>query len=183
MSKYLLECSCGNKLPVEIGQAGGRVTCSCGNLVDVPPLRQLRHLPRDTSVAERPASTWSPRKGLITVSLLLAGALAVVNAISWFTQPRIPEFNAAQYNQLIQEQLKKLTPVEGWNQWVGHYRPMAEQGFGYLERRDRARIEQIIAERQSLRRTLWVVAAIAGVIALAAAFWPKSQELTSRRID
>src|SRR5436189_5850500 len=86
MSKYLVECNCGNKLPVEMGQAGGRVACTCGNLVDVPPLRKLQHLPTAETEVARPTSTWSARKGVITASLLLAGALATVNAWSWSTQ-------------------------------------------------------------------------------------------------
>jgi hypothetical protein len=177
MSKYVLECSCGNKLPVEIGQAGGRVTCSCGNVVDVPTLRQLRHLPRDTSVVERPVSTWSPRKGLITASLIVVGVIVIANAWSWFTQPKMPTFDPVAYQQEVDARLKKLTPATGWQVWVEYYRPMSERGFSYLELVNRRQIEAIVAQRESLRRTLWIVAAIAGVTALAAAFWPKSHAL------
>jgi hypothetical protein len=67
--------------------------------------------------------------------------------------------------------------------WIEYYRPLAERGFSHLELANRGAIEKIIAERQSLRRTLWIVAAIAAVIAAAAAIWPKPQEVTSRRID
>jgi hypothetical protein len=184
MAKYLVECTCGKNVPVEIGQAGGRVTCSCGNLVDVPPLRQLRHLAVDTTAeVARPASTWSARKGVITASLILAGALVIANAWSRFTQPAIPKFDAAGYQQDIEARLTKLNPSDAFNIWIGHYRPMGEHGFYSLELYNRGAIEQNIAERQSLRQTLWIVAAIAGAIALAAAFWPKSPDLTSRRID
>jgi hypothetical protein len=184
MSKYLLECSCGTKLPVEMGQAGGRITCSCGNVVDVPPLRKLRHLPTDTTEVARPTSTWSARKGVITASLLLAGALAVINAWSWFTQPKVPEFNAASYqHDVIERRLKAMTPTQSWMWWTEYYKPMAERGFSYLQLANRAEIERTIAERQSLRRTLWIVAAIAAAVAVAAAFWPKSPDITSRRID
>jgi hypothetical protein len=183
MSKYLVECSCGNKLPVEIGQAGGRITCTCGNLVDVPPLRKLRHLQAETTVVERPTSTWSARKGVITACLIVAGALAIVNAWSWFTQPKVPEFDAAAYQEGVDQRLNKLTPTQSWQWWTEYYKPMAERGFSNLELANRGLIERIIAERQSLRRTLWIVAAIAVAIAAAAAFWPKSPDLTSRRID
>jgi hypothetical protein len=184
MSKYLVECTCGNKLPVEIGQAGGRIACTCGKLVDVPPLRKLRHLEAETTAMERPASTWSARKGVITACLILAGTLAIANAWSWFTQPKAPIFDPVAYQRdIIEQRLKKLTPTQGWLMWIEYYRPMAERGFSYLELANRAEIERTIAERQSLRRTLWIVAAIAAAIAVAAAFWPKSPELTSRRID
>jgi len=183
MSKYLVECSCGNKLPVEIGQAGGRITCTCGNLVDVPPLRKLRHLEAETTAVERPTSTWSARKGVITACLILAGALTIANAWSRFTQPKVPEFNPVNYQAGVEQRINKMTPTQSWQWWIEYYKPMAERGFSNLELANRGLIEAIIAERQSLRRTLWIVAAIAAAIAAAAAFWPKSPDLTSRRID
>jgi hypothetical protein len=184
MSKYLVECTCGNKLPVEIGQAGSQIACSCGNLVDVPTLRKLRHLPPAEIEVARPASTWSARKGVITASLLLAGGLALINAWSWFTQPKVPIFDPVDYqHDVVEQRLKTMTPTQSWHWWIEYYKPMAERGFSYLEFANRGEIERTIAARQSLRRTLWIVVAIGGAIAAAAAFWPKSQELTSRRID
>jgi hypothetical protein len=176
MSKYLVECNCGNKLPVEVGQAGGQVTCSCGNLVDVPPLRKLRHLPPAETVVERRTSTWNARKGVITASLLVAGALTIINAWSWFTQPKVPVFDAAAYEHaVIEQRIKNMTPAQSWDMWVGYYKPLAERGFSVLELSNRAYIESVIAQRQSLRRTLWVVAGIAAAVAAAAAFWPRGR--------
>jgi len=182
MSKYLIECSCGNKLPVEIGQAGGRVTCSCGNLVDVPPLRQLRHLPPAAVEKERPTASWNARKGVITACLLLVGAIAIANGWSWYTQPKIPQFDPVAYQRDAVEQRLK-TPTQAWLWWIEYYKPMAERGFSLLQLANRAEIEKTIAVRQSMRRTLWIVAAIAGATAVAAAFWPKSPQVISRRID
>ena len=181
MSKYLVECTCGNKLPVEIGQAGGRIACTCGNLVDVPPLRKLRHLPPAEIEIARSTATWSARKGVITASLLLAGALAIVNAWSWFTQPTVPEFDPVAYQRdVVEEHLKKLTPTQSWQMWIEYYKPMAERGLSRLELANRSQIERIIAERQSFRRTLWIVVAIAAAVAAGAAVWPRSVE-TGRR--
>jgi hypothetical protein len=177
MSKYLVECSCGNKLPVEIGQAGGRITCTCGNLVDVPPLRKLRHLQPDTAVAQRPTSTWSARKGVITASLVVAGVLTIVNAWSWSTQPEVPVFDPVAYQrEVVEPRLKAITPTQSWQMWIEYYRPLAERGFAQLELANRGQIERIVAERQSLRRTLWILVAIAAAVAAAAAFWPKASE-------
>jgi hypothetical protein len=178
MSKYLVECSCGNKLPVEIGQAGGQVTCTCGNLVDVPPLRKLRHLQPETTTVERPTSTWSARKGVITASLILAGALTIANAWSWLTQPKVPVFDPVAYQRdVVERRLTTITPTQSWLMWVEYYRPMAERGFSYLELANRGEIERIIAERHSLRRTLWIVAGIAVATAVAAALWPKAPDI------
>src|SRR3954451_5126706 len=149
MSKYLVECNCGNKLSVEMGQAGGRVACTCGNLVDVPPLRKLRHLPTAEAEVAPPTSTWSARKGVITASLLLAGALAVVNAWSWFTQPKVPVFDPASYeHNIVEQRLKTMTPTQAWQWWIEYYKPLAERGFSNLELANRGQIEKIIAERQ-----------------------------------
>ena len=179
MSKYLVECSCGNKLPVELGQAGGQVTCACGKLVDVPPLRQLRHLPvAEDKIARPAASTWNARKGVITACLLLAGALAIANIWSWITQPQLPVFNAAAYQEGIAEhRLTTMTPADGFQWLVSYYKPLAEHGFANLEFANRAQIEGVIAQRSSLRRTLWVIAAIAAGIAVATVVWPKGPQI------
>ena len=70
MSTYLLTCDCGKTVPVEIGQAGGQVTCSCGTQLDVPTLRKLRHLPAAATAEEpsRPATVGARGKGVIAAS-------------------------------------------------------------------------------------------------------------------
>ena len=40
----LLTCSCGEKVPVELSQAGGETACKCGQAIDVPSLSKLREL-------------------------------------------------------------------------------------------------------------------------------------------
>jgi hypothetical protein len=42
--KYEIACSCGTKLNVSEGEAGGKVRCPCGLQVEVPRLRELRRL-------------------------------------------------------------------------------------------------------------------------------------------
>jgi hypothetical protein len=51
-TRYLVACSCGKSLPVDSGLAGAQVTCACGQAVDVPPLRDLRKLPREAPPPE-----------------------------------------------------------------------------------------------------------------------------------
>ncbi len=137
MTKYLVDCNCGNKLPVEIGQAGGRITCSCGNQVDVPPLRKLRHLPPAAAEKHRahPFGILGTRERVsITASLILVGALAVINGWSWFTEPAVPKFDPAGYQrEVVEQRLKTMTPSESWHWWIEYYRPLAERGFGVLE--------------------------------------------------
>jgi hypothetical protein len=69
--KYLLPCTCGNAIPVDIGQAGQRVACVCGKSVDVPTRRGIKELRpataenvKDDAVRLR-AAAWSPLQGAI----------------------------------------------------------------------------------------------------------------------
>src|SRR5262249_19447517 len=71
--KYLLPCpACNSRLPVETGQAGQMIRCSCGNSVEVPSIRALRTL--EPLADERPtAASWTRRKG----SLFLGAATSI----------------------------------------------------------------------------------------------------------
>ena len=71
--------------------------------------------------------------------------------------------------RVVEEQIK--TPAGAWQAWIEFYKPMAEHGFPVFQASNIAKIEQIIAERQLLRRILWIVAGVAAAVALAAVFW------------
>ncbi|MHB8863379.1 MAG: hypothetical protein ACYC6N_13305 [Pirellulaceae bacterium] len=79
--KYLLPCACGKSVPVETSQAGGTVRCSCGNALDVPPMRLLRQLAvADAAVATKVSRqrSWSIFQGLffaIGLTFLVGGLL------------------------------------------------------------------------------------------------------------
>jgi hypothetical protein len=174
MAKYLVECSCGNKMPVDVGQAGGRVTCSCGNQLEVPQLRKLRHLP--VAAAESrvtAASRWGARQGVITASLIALAALVAAVIWSWATQPPVPKFDPAVQQRLVEDSLEKLTPAQSWDLWL-HYRQLAETGFPVFEASNRAEIERQIVHRQSIRKLLCIVAGIFAAVAATAAFWPSA---------
>jgi hypothetical protein len=171
MTTYLIDCKCGNSVLVEVGQAGGRIPCPCGAVLDVPPLRKLRHLPVAAVEQKRSATRWGTRHGVIAASLIVVAALVAVNIWSWITQPVVPKFDPAVYLHNVVEQ-RLSTPVEGWMWWIEYYRPLCERGFSVLELSDRAEIERQIAHREAVRRTLWVVAGIFAATAAAAALWP-----------
>jgi hypothetical protein len=116
----------------------------------------------------------------MTASLIVVGALLAATVYSWLTQPKVPRFDSATYGKMWEHNLEKLTPAEGWALWIEYLRPLAERGFQRLEPSQRVEIERQIARRQSLRRTLWTIAAVFGVVAGAAALWP-SAEKTRRR--
>lgn len=76
--KYLLPCSCGLSILVDVGQAGQMVTCSCGTTQEAPTMRSIRALPPAEEVnaqqaAERKPAAWSPLQGgLFAAGIVLA---------------------------------------------------------------------------------------------------------------
>ncbi len=180
MSSYLLRCDCGKTVPVEIGQAGGQVTCDCGTRLDVPPLRQLRHLPRSTPAEEqRHSGAWGLRQGVLAASLILAAALLAWGAWVWSKEPVIPEFDPAARLQVVERQIK--TPVGAWTGWIEFYRPMAEHGIPVFRIGNAAAIEAAIAQARFLRWMLWALGAVFALIAACVAFWPKPVPVKTRR--
>lgn len=175
MTTYLLECRCGKSVPVEVGQAGGRISCSCGSVLDVPPLRKLRQLPVAAVEQERSRTRWSTRHGVIAASLIIVVAITAANIWSLMSQPAIPKFDPMRYQQDVDRELARLTPIAAWNLWIDHYRPLAERGFSELQLSNLEEIQAQVAHRQGIRRTLWVVIGIFAVTAAAAAFWPSGR--------
>jgi hypothetical protein len=79
---YLLPCACGQKLPVDAGQAGTKVPCTCGKLVTVPTFRGLRDLEIEAPAslpagAPRPKA-WSATRGLLFSAGLLVTVVSMI---------------------------------------------------------------------------------------------------------
>src|SRR5262249_12676509 len=127
MAAYLLPCVCGKTVPVDVGQAGGQVVCTCGTRLDVPTLRQLRHLSQAPTEEPERGSAWGQRQGIIAAGLILALLLFGWGAWVWHKQPQIPEFNPAARMRAVEEQMK--SPLGAWETWIGYYRPLAERGL------------------------------------------------------
>jgi hypothetical protein len=175
MSTYLLTCQCGKTIPIEVGQAGERVACECGANVEVPPLRKLRHLPLAQPKTAQPRAAWSASKGFVTAALIAAGLLAAVAAWSWWTEPVMPKFNPEGQIAAVDRELAEVTPTQAWARWVAYYRPLATRGFSDAVFPYAAEIEQKIAERRFLQKTLLTIAAVCAAVALIAAFWTRPQ--------
>jgi len=113
--KYLLPCqSCNSRLPVETGQAGQTIRCSCGNIVEVPSIRGLRAL--EQVADERPAAaTWTKRKGLLFLGAAMSiGALAAAAAVLAL-RPTVNDDGGFMINvneESIRNEVAALSPVE-----------------------------------------------------------------------
>ncbi|HEX4414510.1 MAG TPA: hypothetical protein VH107_12840 [Lacipirellulaceae bacterium] len=171
MSEYLLPCVCGKSVPVDVRQAGARVTCSCGTTLEVPTLRQIRHLPQAASVDVHSAPAWGPRQGIVAVCLILAISLLAWSAWVWRSEPEVPKFDPVARQKIVDQQIK--TPLEAWNSWIGYYRPLAERGLHEFRVANAAQFETKKGEARFLRFMLWAMAACFGIIAVCAAWWPK----------
>ncbi len=119
-TSYLLPCSCGQKVRVEVGQAGGSARCTCGAQLDVPAMRQIRDLeeaPSDDRRPDAPADSWSPRKGAILLGLVIAAVSAGAGVYQWATQP-VPVVNDLETSlATIADQTATLSPAATWNLW------------------------------------------------------------------
>lgn len=176
MSTYLLTCQCGKQVPVEVGQAGERVTCSCGNELEVPTLRKLRHLPlAQPAATTKPtaANKWNPKKGFIAAALILAALLAAGAAWNRWKEPFVPQFDSVGRTKAVREGLAQMKPVEAWTLWVEVYRPMATTGFGVFQHPHTEAIESAIVQHRFLQKALLIAAAFCVLLSLAAAFWPR----------
>jgi len=101
-TKFLLPCSCGREIPVEITKAGQQLQCACGAILEVPTLQGLRTLKRAApDVAASRKSTWGLRQ-----QLLLVGAVITVIAL-------IP----AGYLYLYRPQMLDIDTVSPWHAW------------------------------------------------------------------
>jgi hypothetical protein len=172
MSKYLLTCECGKKIPVDVGQAGGSVSCSCGAQLDVPALRNLRHLPPAEHETVPARTPWNARKGIAAAGLIVAGLLAAYALWDRFTEPEVVRFDPVRQIDAVNEGLEKMTPAQAWHFWIHVYQPLAKSGFTVAEDPRTAAIEQHVAHRRVVQTTLLIAAAICAALALAAAFWP-----------
>lgn len=81
-AQYLLPCQCGKTTPIDTSQAGGSVTCVCGNQVEVPSLRAIRELTPQVQATDAGTYQWNQTAGLTFASglviALIGGAAALL---------------------------------------------------------------------------------------------------------
>ena len=112
-TRYLLPCSCGQKNPVEPGQAGQKIACLCGAALEVPTMLGMTALePADPDpVWQSPPAAWGLRQGLV-----MLGAIIVVSAIGleihlYLRRPLQPT------PEQIRQRIQSFTPSQSWDHW------------------------------------------------------------------
>jgi hypothetical protein len=166
MAKYLLACTCGKEIVVDVAQAGGQASCDCGASLAVPTLRNLRHLPPVAAEpAEAASPTWSLRHGLVALAIIAACAAAAVGGFFWWTSPVVPQYDSELYLGDVESRLEKLSPVEAWSIWLSFYDDLDKQGFAEFHA---SNTDQIEAAQLHHRRISLIAIAAAGVCLIAA---------------
>jgi hypothetical protein len=119
--KYLVPCSsCGAKTPVEIGQAGQTVACSCGRPLEVPSVRALRQL---EPVAEEKvaAAAWNRRKGVVFLGSAILAIAVLAAAVLLFLRPSVDAANLPPVNvdaKAVQQEVSSIPTDEGFIRFV-----------------------------------------------------------------
>jgi hypothetical protein len=150
--QYLLPCgACGEKHAIEPRQAGRKISCGCGAVLEVPSLRGIRELAHtEPTKTRRAGPTWSPARGiafvigmLVAVIGLLVAGYALLVWLNLDTSEPLPEdltAACASIDQKTPEETLLLWQEEIRNRGIGPY-----QVPGYIVARAWARFFGMIA--------------------------------------
>lgn len=171
---FLLKGSCGHDVPVAPTQAGEELHCSCGQLIQVPKLRELRRLPVATEstppLRDVRDKSWSSTQGWV---FGFGFPLAVISLafLAYFIRERVrfdlpkPVFDEKNFPVDI----RTLGPRDAWKTW---------ELFRDMRLIDRPMNEylRIRAYQGHLEKRIWqagVCSAFGVLVTLSAWFLPK----------
>jgi hypothetical protein len=105
--KYLLPCSCGEKIAIESSQAGQAIRCSCGKTLEAPTMQGIRRLEQSADIVDE--SAVSSSIGGVTVGIALLGLiiLSVGGGIAGWNYTRRPVMIDVDY----------MSPWDTWLMW------------------------------------------------------------------
>jgi hypothetical protein len=124
--------------------------------------------------AEKRAS-WNARRGIVATLIILAAIPALVALWSRYTEPKVARFEPVAHTRNIEKRLKRSTPLQAWQDWIQYYSLLGEHGFFEITDPHATAIQQEVAKRRFLQRTLLATAAVFVAIAVVAVFWPVGQ--------
>jgi hypothetical protein len=159
MPQYLLPCTCGQRVTVTTAQAGSRVRCGCGRMLDVPTLRGLSRL--EVARAGREVAggrAWGPvRGGLFAGGLLVAAVGLVLIVLYGVRSVQLASLAVDRSAEVVSGEsayIDQRTPAELLDLWNAE----REEGLG------ESRMPIWVAAQQR-RRTfhIWMAVGAAGV--------------------
>jgi len=164
---YLLPCSCGQKTPVSVAQAGGQVVCVCGKSLSVPTMRGLRELEIAPAAVPEKKAGWSRVHGVVFASGLTIAAIGVVLLAMYGLQySQIVGFGMTKdrTGDVLRSQeadIESLSPTQVLAEWHKD----VEEGLGEQEEPPWAKFKRLAAH--DLLRIKIGAAAVAGGLLLA----------------
>jgi hypothetical protein len=162
---YLLPCTCGQKTPVSVAQAGGHVMCVCGEKLAVPTLRGLRQLELAPAVAVSPKAGWSRIQGAVFASGLTVAAIGIVLlAMSGLQYGQIVGFGMTQDRtqdvlRTQQADIEQLSPTQALAEW----HKVVGEGLGEQEEPPWSKFKRLAASHV-IRIKVGAVAVIGGIL-------------------
>ena len=116
--KFLLPCTCGEKLVVGRAQAGLTIACTCGREWEVPTRRGLEQLePAEPAVEPAPKRTWGPAQALMALGILITLVSGGWAAYRYFVPPEVnPDISINRNaNRAIFERMTITQTFEYWD--------------------------------------------------------------------
>ena len=168
--RYLLPCKCGQSTPIEVGQAGQTIDCSCGARLDVPTMREIRRLAQaeegQTEQRRRGSTGWNPLQGgTFAIGILTLVIAIFVLAWSAFIRSRIDTTDpTSDIDKFVAAQISNMPIDQTWELWL----VARESGLGV-----QTVPPHVMAQRAHAQFTTYIYVAAAfvlvGVLAMAAA--------------
>jgi hypothetical protein len=158
-TRYLLPCSCGQKIPVEMRQAGEIITCPCGNSLEVPTLLKLKTYQRVEvpPPAETPKKAWNAGHRLILLGAVIIIATVAIGGWLFWERPADPfaNLNAEQ----VKAALQTVSPSQSWRRWLYYEKAGPEW--------HKVNIEITFADLQAQHKVYWGLLTMVGGAGLA----------------
>ncbi len=168
--RYLWTCPCGQSLTIEKTQAGQQTPCHCGQLVELPTLRQISQLPlvpTEQASRRRSEGGWPVWVGLPMAALIVLGLFwGVMTGLRLFESNRLYKsygsFTVDQAMEDTERMIESLSPSD----LLENLRAMRDDGLGPRDPPDFHRMNVI---REQLHQQIRFYGSLAGGSLLGAA--------------
>jgi len=158
MNRYLLPCSCGRKIPIEVGQAGQTIHCECGSSLEVPTMLEMATLEKvETESPPATPTAWGIRQSLVLLGIVMLLASIVPAVVAYHSRPR------SRSAEQIREVYQARSPVQTLRDWQ-RFRIQGPDPYTRREKEHRAHL----VGRFRLWVMLTLVVAAGGVVMIAA---------------
>ncbi len=147
--KYRFPCErCGEKLVIDVSQAGRQIVCRCGAALEIPSLRAIRALEAATDDSVKPRrQSWNRGRGALFAAGLVIAVLGLLAAgaagFGWLTSSAPPPPSPTDVAAALKS-VDELSAPRAWDLWaemrtngLGQYSEHPQAAFSAFLRRVR----------------------------------------------